>query len=218
MKRKDTSMTMHKNPDHKLVERILLNRPRDGDRLMLSDVVLLAALDGSQPLSPQQRNALQQSPLTLRRFRHLALQARAVRTTVSISPVSPIVPTVPIVLATPASAANDAYWDGSSGMLRAADSGAALTTLPTDDRHWVLHFIPDNDGWQVVIALDGAAPFAAHLLQDNVLLEVIDGVGGVILQGYLDGDGECEARWPFDLAPNEHFQQCGAVFSVQPAV
>jgi hypothetical protein len=37
-----------------------------------------------------------------------------------------------------------------------------------------------------------------------------------VLQGRLDSDGECEAAWPFAAVPASHFQQSGAVFSVEP--
>lgn len=61
----------------RLHEHLLLSRRVEGDRLMLSDAAMLAALDGSRPLNARERAALEQSPLTLRRFRHLALERRA---------------------------------------------------------------------------------------------------------------------------------------------
>ncbi|MES2076403.1 MAG: hypothetical protein V4462_12380, partial [Pseudomonadota bacterium] len=63
--------------DAKLRERLLLARAVPGDRLMLADATLLAALDGGRVLTPAERAALQQSPLTLRRFKQLALERRA---------------------------------------------------------------------------------------------------------------------------------------------
>lgn len=88
------------NLDARLRERLLLARAVPGDRLLLADATLLAALDGTRPLSPGELAALNGSPATLRRFRHLALARR-----------------------------RDA-WQSSTGMLRAADSGGptALTT------------------------------------------------------------------------------------------
>ena len=82
------------NTDAKLRERLLLVRDVPGDRMMLADATLLAALDGTRPLTPAEAAALQGSPVTLRRFRHLALARRAGR------------------------------WQASGGLLRAADSGA----------------------------------------------------------------------------------------------
>jgi len=173
--------------DRKLQERLLLKRRMPGDRLVLADAVLLAALDGSRPLTQGERAALQDSPLTARRLRTLAASRRA--------------------------AANDKLWAGSHGMLRAADSGALLGQLATDDGYWRLHFVAGR----VILQLSPEAPFAARLLRESALLRVLDGAGAEILQGRLDADGECECAWPFAHAPAEHFQQRGAAFSVLPA-
>ena len=177
--------------DRKLQERLLLGRRVAGDRLLLADAVLLAALDGSRPLTGGERAALAGSPLTARRLRTLALARRT--------------------------AANDSHWTGSHGLLRAADSGAALGQLATDDGYWRLHFVGDNDGRRVILQLAPEAPFAARLLREAALLRVLDGAGAEVLQGRLDADGECECAWPFADAPGAHFQQHGAAFSVQPA-
>jgi hypothetical protein len=45
---------------------------------------------------------------------------------------------------------------------------------------------------------------------------VLDGRGGILLEGVLDADGECEAGWPHAAAPFEHLQQAGATFTVRP--
>lgn len=176
--------------ERKLRAQILLARRVDGDRLMLSDEVLNAALDGSRPLSGAERTALRDSPLTLRRFRELSNARRP-------------------------AAANDG-WQGSSGMLRAASSGEALTGLKTDDRHWTLHFVEQGDTWRLILTLDAAAPFAGRLLREQPLLRVVDGGGAILLQGRLDADGEYECDWPFESAPGPHFQQFGAGFTVAP--
>jgi len=168
----------------RLRERLLL-APKEGDRLVLDDATLRAALEGSRPLAAGELAALHGSPLTLRRFRHLALARRA------------------------------AAWQASGGMLRAADSGAALAPLVTDDGNWSLHFVPHDGGCQVILRLDPAAPFAAALLREGPLLHVIDGTGATVLQGRLDADGECEARWPFAQPPAPHFQAHGAAFTVR---
>jgi len=180
--------------DARLRERALLARAVPDDRLMLADTTLLAALDGSRVLTPNERQALAASPLTLRRFRQLSLERRAA-----------VVP-----------AANDAQWSGSTGMLRAASSTAALEALVTDDNYWTLHFLPQDGGWQVILSLSAQAPFAARLLSEQPQLRVIDGGGAIVLQGRLDADGECERAWPFDTAPAPHFQMYGAGFSVEP--
>ena len=182
--------------DDKLRARLLLAPRVEGDRLMLSDAVLRAALDGSRPLRPAERAALQASPLTTRRLRTLALEGRAAQ-----------------------AAANDA-WHGSGGMLRAADSARALTELATDDGCWRLHFVGAGEGGggpRVILQLQPDAPFAARLLRESPLLRVLDGAGAVLLAGRLDRDGELEGAWPGADAPAAHFQRHGAAFSVQPA-
>lgn len=181
--------------DARLRERLLLSRDVPGDRLMLADATLLAALDGTRALTPKERQALSASPLTLRRFRQLSLERRA---------------------ATQPRAANDPLWSGSSGMLRAASTVEALESLVTDDGHWTLHFLPQAGGWQVILSLSAEAPFASRLLREQPQLRVIDGGGAIVLQGRLDADGECERVWPFATAPAPHFQLYGAGFAVEP--
>ena len=184
--------------DARLRERMLLARAAPGDRLMLADATLLAALDGSRVLTPNERQALAASPLTLRRFRQLSTERRAA----GVKP-QPL-------------AANDPAWSGSSGMLRAASSAVALESLVTDDGFWTLHFLPQGAGWLVILSLSPEAPFAARLLREQGLLRVIDGGGAIVLQGRLDADGECERSWPFATAPAQHFQLYGAGFAVEP--
>jgi hypothetical protein len=176
--------------DRKLQERLLLARRVEGDRLMLSDEVLRAALDGSRALSANERAALQSSPLTLRRLRHLAGERRA---------------------------ASDTTWRRSAGMLRAADSGAALAQLTTDDGCWTLHFAGAGNARRVILQLAAHAPFAERLLDARALLRVLDGEGETVLQGRLDADGECEGAWPFVDEPALHFQRRGARFLVEAA-
>ena len=179
---------------------LLLARRIEGDRLMLPDAVLVAALDGSRALSAVESAALQQSPLTLRRFRQLAMD-RAAAANGARTP-----------------AANDEAWAGSVGMLRAASGSAALTELVTDDGYWTLHFLVQDGSWQTILTLAPGAPFAARLLREQPMLRVIDGGGAIVLQGRLDADGEYEGAWRFDSAPAAHFQQFGASFAVEPVL
>jgi len=174
--------------DRKLQAQLLARRRVEGDRLALSDAVLLAALDGSRPLTAGERSALQASPLTTRRLRTLAEARRA--------------------------QGAPRQWRGSVGMLRAADSGAALAPLVTDDGAWRLHFV----GSRVILQIDPQSPLAAMLLRGSQMLRVLDGAGATVLEGTLDSDGECEGPWPFAEAPARHFQQHGARFTVEPCV
>ncbi|MDQ1833000.1 hypothetical protein RBA09_19895 [Massilia sp. CCM 9029] len=189
---KENDVKTNQEPDRKLIERLLLSRRVEGDRLMLGDAVLLAAISGTAPLSGAELAALRASPLTLRRFRQLAIGRGGAR------------------------AANDDAWSGSAGMLRAASDGADLARLLTDDGHWALHFVVQDDAWRLILSLDAAAPFAARLLREQPMLRVVDGGGAILLQGRLDADGEVECGWPFDGAPAPHFQQFGARFAVEP--
>lgn len=182
----------------RLREQLLLARAVPGDRLMLADATLLAALDGSRALTPNESLALQGSPLTLRRFRHLALERRA------------------DAQAQAPAAANDAQWHGSAGMLRAAASGSAAGPIATDDGCWRLHLLEQGQGWQLVLQLAADAPFAAALLRAQPLLRVRDGAGTLLLQGRLDADGELEGAWPLAAAPVQHLRQCGGAFAVEP--
>jgi hypothetical protein len=172
-------MTSNDKLERKLRAAILV-APIAHDRLVLADAVLRAAIDGSIPLSAGEKAALAASPLTIRRFRHLASERAGA-------------------------------WRLSGGMLRAADSGAQLTELVTDDGFWTLHFTDDR----VILQLAAQAPFARQLLTQQPLLRVVDGAGAVVLSGRLDSDGECESAWPFASAPAQHFQQCGAAFAVE---
>lgn len=178
--------------DSKLQERLLLARRVENDSMVLADATMIAALDGSRALTAAERLALRGSPLTLRRFRTLALAQRRA--------------------ALPATES----WFGSHGMLRAAADGRPLTAVATDDGHWALHFLEQAGRWRVILTLEANAPFAARLVREQPMLRVLDGGGALILKGFLDADGECEAAWPFDSPPALHFHEFGAGFAVEP--
>lgn len=183
---------------------LLTARRVDGDHLMLADATLVAALDGSRPLTAGERAALQASPLTLRRFRQLAMdRLAAARADMN---------------------ANASAWRGSRGMLRAASSGAP-SAIVTDDGWWTLHLVADNavegtgqGAWRAILQLAPQAPFAAALLAARAPLRVLDGLGATLLAGRLDADGEIEAAWPFAVAPADHLHVHGAHIAVEPAV
>jgi len=182
---------MHSDDDmtyRRLQDALLQGRRSDGDRLVLDDATLAAALDGSRPLTAGERAALQASPLTARRLRHLALERRA---------------------------AAAGGWRGSRGALRATSSGLPAAIV-TDDGWWTLHFVTEAAGWRAILQLDPQAPFAEALLVARAPLCVRDGAGATILAGQLDADGECEAAWPFADAPDTHLQAHRARFTVEP--
>ena len=173
----------------RLQSRLLLSQRTEGDRLVLSDEVLRAALDGSAPLSDGEKTALMASPLTLRRFRMLADAARRAQAT---------------------------EWRSSSALLRAADSGS-VEALGTEDGIWALHVAGQAGAWRLILVLDAASPVAAQVLQDAPRLRVLDGIGTCLLEGQLDGDGELEGDWPFLQAPLEHLRRHGGRFTVERA-
>jgi len=175
----------------RLQEAALLARRVEGDRLLLADAVLAAALDGSRPLTRNERAALQASPLTQRRLRHLALARRA------------------------RAAAPADVWHGSRGLLRAASSFDDAAPV-SDDGWWTLHMLGQQGAWRLVLQLASGAPFAARLLAARAPVRVRDGDGQIMLEGRLDLDGECEAAWPFADAPALHLQERGALFTVEP--
>jgi hypothetical protein len=183
----------------KLDAAALLARRVEGDRLLLDDATLRSALAGTRPLTAGERAALQTSPLTARRLRHLALERRAE------------------TVAHAGAASSD--WRASRGMLRAASTGsdALPLALRTDDGCWTLHFVPADGAWQAILQLAPQAPFAGTLLAARAAVRVLDGAGGTLLRGALDLDGECEAAWPHAEAPAAWLQAHGAAFAVEPA-
>lgn len=186
------------NIERRLQERLLLERRVPGDRLMLDDATLRAALDGSRPLTAGERAALQASPLTLRRLRTLSIEGRA----------------------RAGAGAASAAWDGSAGLLRAASTGASEAgPIVTDDGWWQLHFVRAGGAWHIVLQLAPQAPFAPALLAAGARVRVCAGLHGTtpILHGRLDDDGECEDGWPFEAAPQAWLQAQGAAFRVEPA-
>jgi len=169
--------------DRKMQAQLVAGRRVEGDRLVLADAVLLAALDGSRPLTGGERAALQASPLTARRLRTLS-EARRARPS----------------------------WRGSSGMLRAADSGAPFEALVTDDGAWRLHVVAGR----AILQLDPESSLAPALLRAAQAVRVLDGAGNTVLEGRLDPDGECEGPWPFAEGPALHFRRHGGAFAVEP--
>ncbi len=173
--------------DAKLQESLLLNRSREGDYLQLSDAVLRAALEGSRPLSANEAAILQASPLTLRRFRHLAVAQRDKQT----------------------------QWHASSGIVLAAASVEEDAILHSLDLYWQLQLLQVEKQWQVILRLRPSAPFAAQILNNHAALELLDGKGQVILRGSLDADGELELPWTWPQSPLTHFTAHGGSFHVR---
>lgn len=189
---KDKDMDIDPGLARRLAAEALLLQRREGDTLVLTDEAMLAALEGRLALTQEQASALAASPLTVRRFRQLSLERRQRH------------------------AANEPVWHGSGGLLRAASSAHMAGPLKTDDGYWSLHVAGGPGAWRLILALDPQAPFAPALLRAPGGVKVLDGQGGMLLDGMLDADGECEAAWPHATTPFEHLQQTGARFTVRP--
>lgn len=171
----------------RLAEAALL-APKAGDRLVLDDDSLRAAIERRRPLSETQKQQLLDSPMTLRRFKRLAQQIQNAV----------------------------AGWEGSQGLLLAAAGNDDLQSLSTEDGKWELHFMPgrQQEIRLVLKCLDDV--LLAALLQQQREIQARDSGGNILCQGTLDDDGELDTRWPFDLPPREHFQLVGGRFVVGP--
>ncbi|WP_051279474.1 hypothetical protein [Chitinilyticum aquatile] len=177
-----------------IVTKGLLNRSKPGDYLVLSDETLLAAIENRHPLNRTEWSALLESPITLRRFQVLAAEIGSKKA-------------IP-------SASNDAFWRDSEGLLMAADSGEAARALSTEDGWWRLAFLDALEGYRMVLQLDMSSPIAPYALRNPWAL--LDGEGQLIVQGWLDDDGELEAPWPLASAPYPYFMEKGGRFRVRP--
>jgi len=194
--------------DTAILEQVLLRRLVPGDSVRLADETLRAALDGSRVLNAEQRKALQGSPMTLRRFRALSLE-RSAATRSSAQSGSVRADPLP-------------RWQGSEGLLLAADSGTVTGPIHTSDGLWSLHFQRDlDDHLQVFLKLDPQAPFAAELVANDAassrLVDVLDGEGMLLMTGRLDADGELQVAWPYDVLPWVRIAQAGGAFRVELA-
>jgi hypothetical protein len=176
--------------------RAMIHRFKRDDWQVLDDRALIAALDGTQPLSRKEWEALLDSPLTLRRMQVL----EAVRRTKEDA----------------LQAANDAFWQASPGLLRAAAGSADAATLATDDGYWTLDFPRAQDGWGIVLRLEPSAPFAGEFIGEDEMPEVavVDGSGRTLLIGELDEEGKLLARWPDAEAPLKVLSAAGGGFQV----
>lgn len=193
---------------------------KSDDWLVLSDANLIAALDGTEPLSAVEWAGVLDSPLTLRRIQNLANQlAREARgksasnTAASTSP----------------SAANDSYWHHSQGLLLAAATDEPAPTLTTSDGLWSLIFLnatsasqppalaQPHPSWQVVLKLNLTDAVGLTIVAKAPEVAVLDGSGATLLIGTLDEDGELVRPWPATITdtPFAHFKACGGVFSVE---
>lgn len=180
---------------------LLMKRRKFDDRLVLPDDLLEAAMDGRASLSPLQLDALLDSPLTLRRYAVL----QAMRAERSL-------------------AANDeAFWQGSCILRRAADGGGARSRVDhlSENGHWQLSFQPmGQTGWLLSLTLLHPERAPAALSAGLQAVELVDGCGKVWCSGPLDPDADegpgIDMAWEGEGTPEQRFMASGARFDVRP--
>lgn len=175
-----------------------------GDRPMLSDEVMQAALEGRARLQEAQWQALLASPLTLCRLRHLEERRLAVMSDGAVE-------------RGPLNGAPQA-WQGSFCELLAASGIGTDASLYSPDGLWALHALTTGSVTRLLLQLlppaeDGAADAVARPAPGEEVA-VLDGAGGTLLMGRLDADGELEAVWMRPLDLRSHLARHGRVWSV----
>jgi hypothetical protein len=175
-----------------------------GDRPMLSDEVMQAALEGRERLQAAQWQALLGSPLTLCRLRYLEGRRLA---------------------ASADGAANngplneaDHEWRSSRCELLAASGTGNDVSLYSPDGLWALHALTTGSVTRLLLQLlppaeDGAAGATARPTPGEEVA-VLDGAGSTLMMGRLDTDGELEAVWTLQLDLRSHLAHHGRTWSV----
>lgn len=192
---------MNESNGSNLIDRLtmmrLIDRYKSGDYLVLDDATLRAALDNSRPLLRTEWQALLDSPLTLRRARELAHEAKARHAGRALAP-----------------AANDEAFERSTTLLRVAYGLDPAPTLTSDDGRWRLSFGRDGPRWHVVLSLNPSDRFADVWLQARPTVALLDGAGATLLLGELDEDGEVEGPWRPDSDPLAYLASHGGRWQV----
>lgn len=181
-----------------------------GDYLRLSDDTLLLAHRKQRALTPAEREALTDSPLTQARFKMLVRAEQTAGLEQLATAVAQVAPSVYSMAA--ALAANDAdYWT-SSALLRAADSGGPLDELLSDDRVWALTVTPataEHGAFISLRLLDPEAPCAIAVLENKQLVSLRDAEGRKLLEGALNREGVLRGDWALEMPPDEHLRRVG---------
>ena len=188
--------------------RALMHQFKRDDWLVLDDETLLAALDGSHPLSRVEWAGLLESPLTLKRMAALEAGRRKQAGTVES----------PLRIA--AVAANDELYSCALTLL-AADSGEQEVSLSSADGWWQLSCPATHGGWKMRLELAEGAPFVG-LFEDEVgpgmsprAVAVLDGRGRTLLLGHLNDERLLWGNWPLAESPREALAPAGGVFQVR---
>ena len=222
---------MNRTPNPQLAraeQQVLLSaymaRQVPGDRQVLTDDVLQAALTGAPALSREQLAALKASPLTLCRLRYLEAQRLAAAqagqaddaeasTTGSNASVH--------ALQTSAGKATDAHanrWQRSTGELLAAAGTEIDCSLPSADGLWTLSAWTRGNTTRLRLNLRRPADDDSQLslrLDPEMEVGVLDGRGATLMLGHLDDEGELEVLLDHPLNLRGHLAQHGGEWSVE---
>lgn len=175
-----------------------------GDRPMLSDEVMQAALDGRARLQAAQWAVLLASPLTLCRLRYLEGRRLAALSENGANQ-------APFNVA-------DHKWRTSSCELLAATGTGTDTSLYSPDGLWALHALTTGSVTRLLLQLlpsaETVAGGSAARPAPGDEVAVLDGAGTTLLMGRLDADGELEAVWTRPLDLRSHLSLHGRVWSV----
>ena len=192
-------------PERRALLAAFATTPLPGDRQMLSDATLLAALQGHQRLLPAQRQALLTSPLTLCRLRYLEGRRLAAVGEGGASSTS-----------SPGQAL--ARWERSACELLAATTEVQDVSLYSPDGLWALHALTTGTVTRILLQLrpedEGRGLNATARPQPGDEVAVLDGAGTTLLMGRLDDDGELEAPWIRALDLRSHLSRYGRLWSV----
>lgn len=181
----------NKDLNIRLMEAVLLER-KAGDQLVLDDNSLKAAIEGDQPLTKSQVAELVNSPLTLRRFKHLVAELQQAV----------------------------AGWSGSDGLLlAAAGENNELEAIDSEDKMWTLHFQPGRRGeLEITLKLHDNEKLLDELIASERAVEVVDVEQNTLCSGALDDNGEVTSKWTMDETPRDHFMRIGGRFVVRPVI
>lgn len=181
---------------HKLMQR------SSGDNPILDNQRLLEIIDGQHQISQEERQAILNSPATLRRMFALAEGFLSGGKTLS---------------GKRRLAANDS-WFASPLQRLAADSGSNEAFALTDETGWWhLSFPQTRDGWLIELEMREDAPLS-DMLDDNLAtgerqrsVAIVDGTQRTLLLGQLNFNRTLSAPWPLLDSPQEAIARAGGL-------
>ena len=185
------------HPERQVLLAYYMTLQKPGDRQVLSDETLQAALAGEQGLVRAQWQAMLDSPLTLCRLRFLEAQRQAAQA---------------------GDETVDDGWQRSTAEVLAASDTEADCSLVSPDGRWALHALTTRGVTRLLLQLSPASlasAGAAPAPGPGAEVAVLDDQGGTLLMGHLDADGELQARWTRDTDLRTHLARHGGHWHVQ---